>query len=141
MKPQLLRQLQRDEGFKEHAYQDHLGYWTIGFGRLIDERKGGHITLEEGLFLLNNDIDEKTEELLKRLPWVNDLDDARKGALVNMAFQMGVDGLLKFKNTLELIKNGKYKEASDAMLDSLWAKQTPNRASRLSAQMKTGEWV
>jgi lysozyme len=58
-----------------------------------------------------------------------------------MAFQMGVDGLLKFKNTLELIKNGKYKEASDAMLDSLWAKQTPNRASRLSAQMKTGEWV
>jgi lysozyme len=141
MKPQLLRQLQRDEGFKDHAYQDHLGYWTIGFGRLIDERKGGHITLEEGLFLLNNDIDNKTEELLKRLPWVNDLDDARKGVLVNMAFQMGVDGLLKFKNTLELIKNGKYKEASDAMLDSLWAKQTPNRASRLSAQMKTGEWV
>jgi lysozyme len=141
MKPQLLRQLQRDEGFKDHAYQDHLGYWTIGFGRLIDERKGGHITLEEGLFLLNNDIDNKTEELLKRLPWVNDLDDARKGVLVNMAFQIGVDGLLKFKNTLELIKNGKYKEASDAMLDSLWAKQTPNRASRLSAQMKTGEWV
>jgi lysozyme len=141
MKPQLLRQLQRDEGFKDHAYQDHLGYWTIGFGRLIDERKGGHITLEEGLFLLNNDIDNKTEELLKRLPWVNDLDDARKGVLVNMAFQLGVDGLLKFKNTLELIKNGKYKEASDAMLDSLWAKQTPNRASRLSAQMKTGEWV
>jgi lysozyme len=141
MKPQLLRQLQRDEGFKDHAYQDHLGYWTIGFGRLIDERKGGHITLEEGLFLLNNDIDNKTEELLKRLPWVNDLDDARKGVLVNMAFQMGVDGLLKFKNTLELIKNGKYKEASDAMLESLWAKQTPNRASRLSAQMKTGEWV
>ena len=141
MKPQLLRQLQRDEGFKDHAYQDHLGYWTIGFGRLIDERKEGHITLEEGLFLLNNDIDNKTEELLKRLPWVNDLDDARKGVLVNMAFQLGVDGLLKFKNTLELIKNGKYKEASDAMLDSLWAKQTPNRASRLSAQMKTGEWV
>jgi lysozyme len=141
MKPQLLRQLQRDEGFKDHAYQDHLGYWTIGFGRLIDERKGGHITLEEGLFLLNNDIDNKTEELLKRLPWVNDLDDARKGVLVNMAFQLGVDGLLKFKNTLELIKNGKYKEASDAMLESLWAKQTPNRASRLSAQMKTGEWV
>jgi lysozyme len=141
MKPQLLRQLQRDEGFKVHAYQDHLGYWTIGFGRLIDERKGGHITLEEGLFLLNNDIDNKTEELLKRLPWVNDLDDARKGVLVNMAFQLGVDGLLKFKNTLELIKNSKYKEASDAMLDSLWAKQTPNRASRLSAQMKTGEWV
>ena len=141
MKPQLLRQLQRDEGFKDHAYQDHLGYWTIGFGRLIDERKGGHITLEEGLFFLNNDIDNKTEELLKRLPWVNDLDDARKGVLVNMAFQLGVDGLLKFKNTLELIKSGKYKEASDAMLDSLWAKQTPNRASRLSAQMKTGEWV
>jgi lysozyme len=141
MKPQLLRQLQRDEGFKDHAYQDHLGYWTIGFGRLIDERKGGHITLEEGLFLLNNDIDNKTEELLKRLPWVNDLDDARKGVLVNMAFQLGVDGLLKFKNTLELIKNGKYKEASDAMLDSLWAKQAPNRASRLSAQMKTGEWA
>jgi lysozyme len=57
-----------------------------------------------------------------------------------MAFQLGTDGLLGFKNTLALIRDGKYAEAADAMLASKWATQTPLRAARLSAQMRTGAW-
>jgi lysozyme len=140
-KAELIKQLRRDEGEFLYAYQDTLSYWTIGVGRLIDGRKGGGITKEESAYLLNNDIERTQADLFRRAPWVQDLDDARKGALVAMAFQIGVAGLMKFKNTLALIQAGRYAEASEAMLQSLWARQTPARAKRLAMQLKTGEWV
>lgn len=140
MKAQLTRQLTRDEGEILHVYQDDLGYWTLGIGRLVDKRKGGGITSEEAAYLLSNDIDRKQAELVKRLPWVATLDEARFGVLCNMAFQMGVDGLIGFKTTLGLVRDGKYEEAAEQMLKSKWATQTPERAKRLSEQMKTGQW-
>lgn len=140
MKDKLTRQLRRDEGEVLHEYKDHLGYSTIGVGRLIDARKGGGITSEEAAYLLSNDIDRKQAELVKRIPWVATLDEARFGALVNMAFQMGVQGVLNFKNTLAMVREGDYDGAADGMMNSLWAKQTPERAKRLSEQMRTGQW-
>ena len=133
-------QLRRDEGEKLSAYQDHLGYWTIGVGRLIDARKGGGLTREESAYLLQNDIMAKTTELNSKLSWVSTLDPVRHAVLVNMAFQMGVEGLLKFRNTLAMIKAGQYADAASGMLESLWAQQTPARAQRLSTQMRTGAW-
>lgn len=138
---ELTKQLRSDEGVVSHAYQDHLGYWTIGVGRLIDKRKGGGLRPFEIDYLLRNDIEDRINELTKRLPWFQDLDDARRGVLLNMSFQMGVDGLLGFKNTLEMIRQGDYDKAADGMLNSLWARQTPERAKRLSLQMRTGAWV
>lgn len=140
MRAELVKQLRGDEGVIPHAYQDHLGYWTIGVGRLIDKRKGGRLRDDEIAYLLNNDIDDRIEALTRRLPWFQDLDDARKGVLLNMSFQMGVDGLLGFKNTLELVRQRKYENAAHAMLQSLWAKQTPERAERMARQMLTGLW-
>lgn len=137
---ELTAQLRRDEGEKLHAYQDHLGYWTIGVGRLIDPRKGGGISRAESAMLLANDIDQTMRELLRREPWIGTLSLPRQGVLINMAFQMGVDGLLKFKNTLKMIEQGEYEKASEAMLQSLWAQQTPNRAYRLSRQMRLDAW-
>ena len=137
---ELTAQLRRDEREVLHAYQDHLGFWTIGVGRLIDKRKGGGITKEESKYLLENDIDRKLRDLRTRLPLFDKLDDARKGVLMNMAFQMGVDGLLKFNKTLTLIEAGDYKAAADNMLKSLWAKQTPARAQRMAEQLRTGKW-
>jgi len=140
MKAELTKQLRRDEGEVLTAYPDHLGYLTIGVGRLIDKRKGGGITAEESAYLLSNDIDKREAELLRRAPWMANLDAARFGALLNMAFQMGVDGLLGFKNTLAMVKAGDYAGAAAGMLDSTWAKQTPARAKRISDQMETGAW-
>lgn len=133
-------QLRRDEGEILHAYKDSLGYITIGVGRLIDKRRGGGITPEESAYLLANDIEKKRIGIEKNLPWYGQLDDARKGVLLNMAFQMGITGLLGFKNTLEMVRKGDYEGAARGMLNSKWAKQTPNRAHRLSRQMATGEW-
>ena len=140
MKAELIKQLRRDEGEVLHAYSDSLGYLTIGVGRLIDKRKGGGITHEESAYLLNNDIERKHAELLKRAPWMANLDPARFGCLLNMAFQLGVDGLLGFKNTLAMVRAGDYAGAAAGMLQSLWATQTPERAKRLSVQMETGVW-
>lgn len=140
MKAELTRLLRGDEGEVLHAYQDHLGYWTIGVGILIDKRKGGGITNEESAYLLENRIREKESELDKRIPWWRNLDDARRGVLLAMAFQLGTDGLIAFKNTLAMVKSGDYAGAARGMLNSLWAKQTPERAGRMAEQMRTGEW-
>lgn len=141
MRPELTRQLRGDEGVKAQAYQDHLGFWTIGVGRLIDARKAGSgLRPEEITFLLNNDIDDRIRELGRRLPFFLDLDPARQGVLLNMSFQMGVEGLLGFKNTLKLVEQGRYDDAADGMLLSKWASQTPERAHRLAVQMRTGLW-
>lgn len=125
-----------------HAYQDHLGFWTIGIGRLIDKRKGGGISKEESAYLFANDVADKTAEVRRALPWFARLNEARQGVLLNMAFQMGTEGLLAFKNTLAMIQAGQYDAAADGMLNSKWAReQTPARAKRLADQMRTGKWV
>jgi lysozyme len=141
MKTELERQLRGDEGEEPCVYPDHLGFSTIGVGRLVDKRKpGAGLRSDEISYLLHNDIDDRIEALTRRLPWFQNLDDARRGVLLNMAFQLGVDGLLGFKNTLALIKDGKYDLAAHAMGQSLWAKQTPARAERMAEQMRTGQW-
>jgi lysozyme len=136
----LRQQLKRDEGTVLHAYQDHLGYWTIGTGRLIDKRKGGGLSADEADYLLDNDIKRVQAEVLAALPWTENLGQARQCVLLAMAFQMGTPGLLKFVTTLKLVQAGDFAGAARQMLRSLWARQTPARAKRLAAQMETGEW-
>lgn len=139
--PQRLReQVKRDEGTVLHVYTDSLGYLTIGTGRLIDKRKGGGITQAEADYLLSNDIQRVSAALHAALPWLVHIDEVRRSVLFNMAFQMGPAGLLKFKRTLELVANERWQDAAKAMLQSTWAKQTPERAQRLAKQMTLGVW-
>lgn len=133
-------QLKRNEGLVLHAYTDTLGMLTIGYGRLIDKRKGGGISKEEAEMLLRNDIDSRIAALTERMPWFSNLNDARKAVLLNMSFQLGVAGLMGFSKTLSLIQNGYYDEAANQMLQSKWAQQTPNRANEMATQMRTGQW-
>ncbi len=134
----LLLELRRDEGTIPHAYQDSLGYWTIGVGRLIDKRKGGRLTPDEIDYLLGNDIDQKVADLDKVAPWWRELSPVRQRVMINMTFNMGVGWINTFKNTVANIKAGKYAEASAGMLQSKWAKQVGARATRLAQMMKEG---
>ncbi len=140
MTEEIIRLLRGDEGEVLHSYVDSLGFQTIGVGRLIDKRKGGGITKEESAYLLANDIRRKSADLDKHLPWWRNLCHARQGVLLSMTFQMGIEGLLGFKNTLAMIHAGKYDEAAKGLLNSLWARQTPERAGRMAVQMLSGEW-
>ena len=136
----LIAALRRDEGEVLHAYQDTRGFWTIGVGRLIDKRRGGGISKVESAYLLHNDIEHKQHELQQRAPWIWQLSEPRTGVFMNMAFQLGVEGLMGFNRTLLLAEHGKYTECSEQMLLSDWATQTPERAHRLAKQMRSGEW-
>ena len=142
----IYQQLNRDEGEvkkkgKHVFYRDHLGYATLGIGRLIDERRGGGLSDDEVNYLLKNDVDRVRSELSRKLSWWDRLDSVRQSSLINMAFQLGINGLLNFKNTLSLIEQGRYMEAAKEALNSAWANQTPNRARRVAKQLETGEWV
>lgn len=131
-------ELIRDEGEVLHAYQDTEGFLTIGVGRLIDKRRGGGITREEALYLLQNDILRKMEDLDRELPWWKKLSQVRQRVLLNMCFNLGIGGLLKFKNTLAAVESGRYEEAAKGMMASKWAKQVGARAERLAKMMREG---
>jgi lysozyme len=131
----LIQQLRRHEGERLKPYRCTAGKLTIGVGRNLDDRG---ITAQESAYLLSNDIDRVWTELNARLPWVTGLSDVRQRVLLDMAFNLGIDGLLKFRNTLATIEAGNYQKAGEMMLDSLWAKQVGMRAQRLSRMMQTG---
>ena len=133
-------QIKRHEGLVLHAYNDSLGYLTIGYGRLIDKAKHGGISEAEAEYLLQNDVSIVLAALHRNIPFFDSLCVARQAVLVNMAFQMGIQGVQKFKKTLSLVEMGDYDGAADGMLKSLWAKQTPNRAAEMAQQMRTGKW-
>jgi lysozyme len=140
LEAKLRKLIERHEGRVPHAYEDSLGYLTIGVGHLIDRRKGGKLPDSVIDILLEHDIREHREEMLAALPWAHGLDDVRQAVLVDMAFNLGVTGLLGFKNTLESVRLGLYHQAAGQMLQSKWAKQVGSRATRLAMMMETGQW-
>jgi lysozyme len=81
------------------------------------------------------------DQLEEAIPFINKLDTVRQDILINMCFNMGLVGLLKFKKTLQLIEAGDYAKASVEMLASKWSKDVGNRAVELSTQMKKGEYA
>lgn len=137
----LTDQLKRDEGFMPYAYECTSGAITLGYGRNVDEKFGGGVSQMEAEFLLQNDINRVISQIRTRWPWFDKLDEARKGVLCAMAFQMGLEGLGKFALTLKHVEAGDYARAADELLDSRWAKQTPNRAARMARQMREGAWI
>lgn len=133
---ELLAQLKRHEGLRLSAYQDSLGYWTIGYGRMIDKRKGGGISVEEAERLLRNDV----ERVDKMLGDVLLNDPVRRAVILNMTFQLGLGGVRNFKRMWEAINREDWEMAAQEGLNSRWAQQTPGRARELMEQLRTGRW-
>lgn len=132
----MIKQLRLHEGERLKPYRCTAGRLTIGVGRNLEDRG---ITAEESAYLLGNDIDHHWRQLVQAVPWVTQLDEVRQRVLLDMAFNLGVAGLLGFKNTLSTIKAGDYAKAAAMMLDSRWAGQVGQRAQRLSRMMATGQ--
>ena len=135
--PLLIDDIKRDESCRLTAYRDTVGVWTIGWGH-------AHVapdtvwTQQQADSALDADIAGAIHDLDFRLPWWRKLDDVRQDVLANMAFNMGMETLLGFHNTLAFIEAGNYGAASGGMLASRWSKQVGARATRLAAMMKTG---
>lgn len=128
LRKSLVDTIKRHEGLRLKPYLCTAGKLTIGYGRNL-ETNG--ISGDEAEYLLKNDIERATWACYERIPFFSDAPFQVQDVLVNMCFQLGINGLLAFKKTLKLLEEKKYSEASKEMLNSNWAKQTPNRAKEL----------
>ena len=98
------------------------------------------ITEADARYLALNDIKIVEDELTRVHPCVNDLDSVRQLILMDMAFNMGVPRLCKFKRMWNAIHERKFDAAAREMLDSRWAKQVKGRATKLANAMHNGEF-
>lgn len=131
----LIDQITLHEGLRLKPYRCTAGKLTIGIGRNLDDVG---ISKDEADMLLKNDIEKVIGQLSNSLPWYKNLNKIRQRVLIDMAFNLGIAGLLKFKNTLGHIQAGRWPEAAKGMLASRWAKQVGRRAERLATMMQTG---
>jgi len=135
----LTKMLKLDEGSnivngRHMLYKCSACFWTIGYGYNI-EKNGVSEKIAQAMFeefmtylLVNPDI--------RRI--IDEHDEIRQSVIVDMAFNLGVKGLLEFRNMLTAFENGDYNLAALEMLDSRWAEQVGHRATRLSYMMRTG---
>ena len=127
---ELIRNIKKNEGFSGEVYKDTLGFDTIGYGTKLP------LNAEECELILVYRLKQKIKELEQREPFYNQLPLEVQEILSEMAYQIGVSGLIKFKKMWVALKKFDYKEASKEGLNSLWAKQTPNRAKELMDKLK-----
>lgn len=141
--------LKLHEGLRLKPYKCTANKWTIFIGRNYQDNpftteeltlilnKG--CTEEVAYIILNNDV-SKVKRQLARIAYFTELDEVRRAVLIDMCFNLGIDRLLGFKNTLKCIQERNFKDAAKEMLNSQWAKQVGWRAVRLSKMMETGDW-
>ena len=136
----LKARIKEHEGFRDQVYKDSLGFATIGYGHLVLPND----PYEEGVTYSKEDLEEvfdsdfniaksNANQLIKGLP----LHHQAKCVIIEMVFQLGIGGVSKFKNMWKALGEDDYQTASEEMLDSRWAKQTPSRAEELSVLMKS----
>lgn len=135
----LLARLKADEGEVLHAYLDPLGVTTIGIGRNIDGNHGGGITHDEAMYLLQNDVERVLAQLLP-FAWFSAQDDVRRAALVMMAFNLGIVGLLHFPHFLGFMAVKDYADAVSELIGTPWHAQVGARADRIVHMITTGAW-
>ena len=126
----------KHEHYEQFPYTDTTGNLTIGIGRNISVRG---VSLNEALSLLDDDLAWHTAKLMQFCSWFAKLDDNRQIAVIDMAFNLGLQGFLGFQDTISALEALDYERAAKAMLDSLWAHQVGQRAIDLAYIIRTGE--
>ena len=135
----LLQSVKKHEGYRNKVYLDTLGKRTVGVGHLCVEdfwEDDKEYSEEMLMNILKDDLKNAIEGAERLLKDCRILDSLAKEIVIEMVFQLGETGVSKFKNMLKALKEGPdYQTAAIEMLDSRWAKQTPNRAEAMSSEM------
>lgn len=131
----LAAQLNADEGRRKHIYPDTVGKITAGVGRNLTDRGFSEDEID---LMLKNDIAIVIRDLDKNCPWWRGMTEARQEALANMCFNLGIARLLGFKKFLGYLQSGRWDAAASEMLDSKWATQVGDRATRLAKLVREG---
>ena len=138
----LLESVKKPEGYRNKVYLDTLGKRTVGVGHLCVEDFWEDDKEYEEKFLMEILADDlqnaiKGARELKEEHSCTDIDEIAQEILVEMVFQLGKNGVSKFRNMWKALAEKNYIGASFEMLDSKWAKQTPNRAKSMAELMKS----
>lgn len=130
--------LKADEGWDPYVYQDNRPekYWTIGFGFLVDRRRGGGMPKEVGEFWLALELRKITEALTERWPPFSAQPMDVQEALKEAAYQLGVDGLLGFRLALVALERGDRETAASEFENSGWHEQTKARCERVAGRIR-----
>lgn len=131
------------EAKRNKIYKCSQGFNTIGIGHNLDTNPISDRAID---IIFEDDLNEVINALDKYIPWWKTLSENRQHVLIDMAFNLGVGPstefptgqLLKFKNTLKAMQEGRFEDASKGMGSSLWATQVGNRATRLINMMLEG---
>ena len=138
-------ELKADESLRLKAYKDKYGKWTIGYGHTTDEDTvdaNTVITLHQAEEIFEVDFEQAVTEAKEAVPFFDALDGPRKGAMVNMAFQMGFKGLSAFHGTLAAMDAQDWDQAAKNIMNSKYAKKdSPARAARIAYRVRTGEYA
>ena len=130
----LLKDIKKHEGFKPRVYKCTEGYDTIGYGFAIKD-----LVIEKDIadLILMKKLHTLLQRVMVAFSWFESMPPEVKDVVLSMCYQLGLSGFSKFKKTIYLLETEQFEEASVEMLDSLWAKQTPNRAKELSERIKS----
>jgi len=128
-----LELVKAEEGYKQFPYTCSAGKLTIGYGFNLED-----VGLSEGEaeVLLEYRLQKIEEKMFHHHYWYRYLNEDRRAVIDSMVYQLGYEGFTKFKKLINALEDEDYAEAAIQMLDSLWAKQTPERALRASEIMK-----
>ena len=124
-----------EEGFSDVLYICPAGYKSIGYGFNLDATRMPREVADLWLEL-------NIQELKRRLAhfeWLSKLDEPRQIVIYDMSYQMGINGMLAFTSMINSLRAERYHEAAEHLLDSRYARQTPNRAQRNAEILRTGE--
>ena len=137
----LLKSVKEHEGYRNKVYLDTLGKRTVGVGHLcVEDFWEDDKEYEEDFLMdiLKKDLQEaiRGAKQLMEDHGCADIDEQAEEILIEMVFQLGMTGVSKFKNMWKCLSELNYVGASYEMLDSRWAKQTPNRANGMAKIMK-----
>ena len=125
--------LKLHEGVKLKPYRCPTGYLTIGIGRNLDANGISH---EEAELMLENDIQAATTALKRNVSFFTNLSEARQTALIDMCFNLGLNGLLSFKKMLSALSVGNYSKAAQEVLNSRYATQVGGRAVTIATMIE-----
>lgn len=123
------------EGFRSHIYKDSRGFNTIGYGTNLD----AGLSEKNASDLAESKNEENAYKLYYYLPFFKDLSENRQIALLDMCYNLGIEGFLMFHKTLFALECHDYERASDEMLKSNWAQEVGERATTLANIIRTGE--
>ena len=133
MMPAMQSLLEQQEGFRSKPYRDSRGFLTVGFGTNLD----AGITREQAEAMMQVQL-AVNESALGGYSWFTSLDPVRRGVVENMAYNLGLTGVLEFKDMIAAIKARDWPEAARQMRASVWRVQVGDRALVLADIMETG---